>query len=231
MSSLLEVIVTTVEEALEAQAGGADRLELLAAPEQAGLTPSLDVVRSVVEAVSIPVRVMLRDRPSMCCQDATELAKLQESAAQFSRLRIDGIVTGFIRDDQIDEHALREISAAAPQTSVTFHRAFDVLPDQPRALAALKNFSQVDRILTAASTGEWQSRLLAFSQLQQAAAPHIRIILAAGKHAARIAELRNLSLAPEVHVGRGARDPQTYSGCVSRVRVSALKLALAGASF
>jgi len=76
MSALLEVIVTSVEEAVEAQAGGADRLELLAAPEHAGLTPSCSTVENVVRSVSIPVRVMLRDEPSMSVGSSAEFAEL-----------------------------------------------------------------------------------------------------------------------------------------------------------
>lgn len=228
MNSLLEVIVTSVEEALEAQAGGADRLELLDAPEHAGLTPSLDVVANVLQAVSIPVRVMLRHKPSMSLESAAELKDLQEKAVQFSRLGIDGIVTGFTRNGEIDGQALGEISAAIPATRITFHRAFDTLADHARALAVLKQFPQVDRLLTAAGTGEWRDRLALLSQLQSAARPQIRILFAASKDAGRIAELRSLPVFPEVHVGRAAREPQILSGRMSRSRIAALKHALNG---
>ncbi len=230
MNSLLEVIVTCIEEALEAQAGGADRLELLAAPEHAGLTPSLHVVADVLQAVSIPVRVMLRHKPSMSLESAAELKDLQESAAQFSRLGIDGIVTGFTRNGEIDEQALREISAAVPGTPLTFHRAFDTVADQSRAIAVLKQFPQVDRLLTAAGTGKWPDRLALLSQLQAAAKPQIRILFAASKDASRIADLRSLQVVPEVHVGRAAREPRILSGTVSRSRVAALKQALNSAN-
>lgn len=223
---MLEVIVTSVDEALEAQAGGADRLELLAMPEHAGLTPSLEVVSEVLQAVSIPVRVMLRNQPSMSLGSAAELKDLQEKAAEFSRLRIDGIVTGFTREGEIDEEALHEISARIPGIRLTFHRAFDTVADKFRALTVLKQFPQVDRLLTAADTGEWSDRLAAVSELQNAATPQIRIIFAVGKDALRIADLRKLKIAPEVHVGRAARDTQTLSGLVSRSRIAALKHAL-----
>lgn len=229
MKSLLEVIVTSVEEALEAQAGGADRLELLANPEHAGLTPSLEVVRAVVEAVSLPVRVMLRHFPSMTLSGPAELTNLQQRAAEFAQFRVDGLVAGFVRSGQIDEQALRKISATVPQTRLTFHRAFERVADPVRALTVLKQFPQVDRLLTAAGTGEWQQRLTTLSDLQRVAAPEIRIIFAAGKNTSRIADLRKLQILPEVHVGRAARNPANYSGAVSRVRIAALKRKLNGA--
>jgi copper homeostasis protein len=229
MSSLLEVIVTSVEESLEAEAGGADRLELLAAPEHAGLTPSLAVVESVLRAVSIRVRVMLRNNPSMMIENASELDALLESAAQFSKLPIDGLVVGFNKEGAVDDHAMRRISAAACGTPITFHRAFDVLPDKAHAIEALKQIPQVDRLLTGGGSGEWSSRVASIAKWQRAAAPQMAILFAVGRDVSRIADLRNLEHDAEVHVGRAARDPQTNSGAISRAQISAIKRALDGA--
>jgi copper homeostasis protein len=54
---LLEVAVASLEDALAAEAGGADRLELNAALALGGLTPSLGMVREVKDAVRLPVLV------------------------------------------------------------------------------------------------------------------------------------------------------------------------------
>jgi copper homeostasis protein len=228
MSALLEVIVTSAEEALEAEAGGADRLELLSAPEHAGLTPSLATVESVVQSVSIPVRVMLRNEPSMSVGTETEFTALLDTAARFSKFPIDGIVAGFIKDEAVDEGAMLRISQAAAGIPITFHRAFDALPDPTRALDCLKRIPQIDRILTHGSSGEWEARVAAVTQCQRDGAPRIKIIFAVGKERSTIAELRNLAPGIEVHVGRAARNPATVSGKVTRERVAAIKQALGG---
>ena len=57
---LLEVIVSSVEDALEAEQGGAGRLEVVRSLEVGGLTPSLELVRQICQRVKIPLRVMLR---------------------------------------------------------------------------------------------------------------------------------------------------------------------------
>ena len=57
---MLEVIVTTLEEALLAEQGGAGRLELVANLAAGGLTPDLGLVQRVIAAVRIPVNVMIR---------------------------------------------------------------------------------------------------------------------------------------------------------------------------
>ena len=51
---LLEVIVTSVDEARAAEEGGADRLELLRDLDVEGLTPVLALVEDVLASVTIP---------------------------------------------------------------------------------------------------------------------------------------------------------------------------------
>jgi copper homeostasis protein len=59
---LLEVAVGSVDDALTAEHGGADRLELNLALELGGLTPSLGCLVEVRQAVSLPIMVMIRPR-------------------------------------------------------------------------------------------------------------------------------------------------------------------------
>ena len=66
---LLEVIATTVADARAAAQAGADRLELVTAMGEGGLTPGIGLVAAVVEAVAIPVNVMVRPGRSDCAGD------------------------------------------------------------------------------------------------------------------------------------------------------------------
>jgi copper homeostasis protein len=52
MSVLLEVIATTVADARLAAQAGADRLELVTAMGEGGLTPSIGLIEAVVDAVT-----------------------------------------------------------------------------------------------------------------------------------------------------------------------------------
>ncbi|HTH37337.1 MAG TPA: copper homeostasis protein CutC, partial [Pyrinomonadaceae bacterium] len=58
---VLEVIACSVEDAVNAEKGGADRLEVIRAIEHGGYTPPLDLVREIQDSVSLPLRVMLRE--------------------------------------------------------------------------------------------------------------------------------------------------------------------------
>jgi copper homeostasis protein len=95
----LEVIVTSAAEARVAAAAGADRLELVRDLNTGGLTPEWEVIREVIAAVGIPVRVMLRENASMAVADAAELKALQTKAAQIHALPINGLVMGWVTSD------------------------------------------------------------------------------------------------------------------------------------
>ena len=217
------MIVTSLDEAIEAELGGADRLELTRSLEMSGLTPPLSLVQSVVERVSIPVRVMLRENASMSIRSQTEINTLQTSTRALAQLPIDGLVLGFINRDVLDLAATKQVLAAAPNCRATFHRAFDNLRQPLRALQELKQLPQIDRVLTSGGEGSWAERKARLLAWRSAAVPQIKIILAAGLCASSLAENSKDLSDIEVHVGRAVRIPQVTSGTVNRSQVAALK--------
>jgi copper homeostasis protein len=225
MHKLLEVIVTSAEEAVIAAAGGADRLELVRELDTGGLTPSWEDARAVTESVSIPVRVMLRENASMSVAGAEELRALRRMAARFQQLRIDGLVMGWIGETgELDLAALEAILPATPICKVTFHRAFEHLADPRDGLRVLKSFKQVDRILTGGGPGPWEERKRRLRELRDAAAPEIGVIVGGGLSDAEIAELLADAEFPEVHVGRAARNPQENDGALDAGKMALLKI-------
>ena len=57
---LLEIIAETIEDAKAIEKGGADRIELVSALALGGLTPSVGLVKRVLETVHLPVNIMIR---------------------------------------------------------------------------------------------------------------------------------------------------------------------------
>lgn len=232
MSRLLEVIVTSVEEAREAELGGADRLELVRALELGGLTPDPSVVEAMVRSVPLPVRVMVRENASMTAHPE-EVGRLRSAAREFAQWPIDGLVVGFVKDACLDWEALGEVFGAAPETRVTMHRAFEQVADPAAAIEQLKRHPQVDRILTSGGAGNWEQRKRNLLAWQKLAAPEITILVGVGLRTAILTEISQspgdaagTALHPsgfEFHVGRAARLPQTAEGVVSRDQVAHLK--------
>lgn len=223
LTRILEVIVTSLDDAIEAELGGADRLELVRSLETGGFTPSTELVRKVVETVSVPVRVMLRENASMSIGGRGEIETLQSHASTVADLPINGFVIGFVKDGTMDVGAINEILAAAPKCHATFHRAFDHLPDPMRALHQLKELPQIDRVLTDGGAGSWVERKVRLIEWQRAAAPQIKLVIAAGLCASSLAEASQELRDIEVHVGRAARVRQVISGNVCRSQVASLK--------
>jgi copper homeostasis protein len=222
-SKILEVIVSSLSDAIEAQEGGADRLEVVRDLACGGLTPDIELVRAISETVDIPLRVMLRENSSMTLQSSAELERLRGAAAEINSLRVDGLVAGFIENGAVDVATMHALAAAAPSLKITFHRAFDDLPDPMKAIGQLKNLPQVDRILTVGGTGAWPERKRRLHNWQQMASPEITILAGAGLLLPVITDLWLDSQISEVHIGRAARVPQETGGTVSRVQVAQLK--------
>src|SRR5258708_12510495 len=144
---ILEVIACSVADAAEAERGGAGRLEIVRALNVGGLTPPVSVVRDVFGAVSIAVRVMVRENDGFEAGGEAEIEALCRSGREFAELGVDGLVLGFVRRRQLDLAAALQILTRAPGLKATFHRAFEELEDTAAGVAALKAASQFDRIL------------------------------------------------------------------------------------
>ncbi len=149
---IFEVIALGPDDAVAAQAGGADRLELVTDMAADGLTPSLETFAAVRAAVDIPVRVMLRMADGFGAGDPRELDAL---CARARALRAEGaeeFVLGFLdRDGGPDLAAVRTLVDAVDGSRWTFHRAIDRAADRDTLRKALTGLPGLDTYLTAGS--------------------------------------------------------------------------------
>lgn len=218
-SCLLEAIAASVADAMAAERGGAHRIELISRFDLGGLTPPLELVREVVASVRIPVRVMLRNKEDFEVRDEHERAQLCAMAEQLATTGIDGLVCGFLRDGDIDEDLLARAINSAPNLRVTFHRAFEELRDPIAAISRLKQFPQVDRILTSGTGATIAQRIAQLAACETAAQPEITILAGGGMDEATVRQIRGHTRIREFHVGRGVRRPATIDGVVDAARV------------
>lgn len=210
---LLETIASSVADAVEAEAGGAGRIEFCIGLAGGGFTPPVSMVREALREVTIPVRVMVCDHASYETPGQEELRRLQDSMRAFAELDIAGVVIGFARGDLLDASTVRDLIACAPHLRVTFHRVFERLADPLGAINELKTVPQVDRILLA--TGEWD-------RLAKAAAPRISLIAGGGLRAPDFQRLLRTTSIREFHTGRAVREQQKTDGRVEARLVRSL---------
>ncbi|NUR73642.1 MAG: copper homeostasis protein CutC [Hamadaea sp.] len=146
MTPLLEVIALGPADAEAAQAGGADRLELVAQMSADGLSPTPSVAAAVVAATDLPVRAMLRTTADFAA--GPDLAGL---ADELLATGVAGLVFGFLDDGEIDVATCERIAARMQGRPWTFHRAIDHARDADRAWAEVLDLPGVDAVLTAGS--------------------------------------------------------------------------------
>lgn len=225
---VLEVIACSVSDAVEAQRGGADRLELIRDFETGGLTPPLKLVEDILAAVTLPVRVMLREEESYEVESEAAIEKLCAGARALSKLNIDGLVLGFLREGEIDVPLTSRVLSCAPNLPATFHHAFEDAGNQSDAIRVLKRMNQVDRILTSGGRGEWSDKVARLSEYVEEANPEIQILAGGGMNEQSIRIIGQATTIREFHVGRAARVPSSATGVVDAARVKALVEALRG---
>lgn len=245
---LLEVIVQTVEDARAAAAGGADRLEVVRAIDQGGLTPPLSLVRAIAAETPLPLRVMVRENAGYA-MGAGELPALRRAAAELAEAGVDGLVIGFAEEGEVRLDDLASVLAAAPGVRMTFHRAFDSLRDPLGAISMLAGIAQVDRILTSGGDGTAQERsrrLCDYAARSSGVEKHVDqrpgadpgrriahtdvrergpliIIAGGGVDAGALALFAGAGCVREAHVGRAAREGNDPEGPVSAARVRKLR--------
>lgn len=149
---LLEVIALTAEDALAAQAGGADRLEVVSDMAADGLTPERETFLAIRGAVGMPLRVMLRSGEGFSLPDAAALDALCERAQRLRDAGATEFVFGFLDGDgEPDIHAVSALADAVSGCHWTFHRAIDRAADRGRLRARLAGLPGLDTYLTAGS--------------------------------------------------------------------------------
>jgi len=144
---LVEIVCSSVEDALIASQQGADRIELCAALETGGLTPSLGVAKRAKAAATCPVIAMVRPRCAGFHYSSWDLSAMVDDIVSLSSI-CDGIITGVLNDHgQIDERACSKLRDSMSSGEFVCHRCFDVTPDPFEALERAISVG-FDRILT-----------------------------------------------------------------------------------
>jgi len=207
MSVLLEVIATTVADARVAAQAGADRLELVTAMGEGGLTPSLGLIEAVVAAVEIPVNVIVRPHSRSFVYDADDYAVMLRDVRAVKAAGANGIVIGMLNAaGEIDREGLARAIDAADGLAITFHRAFDEARDLHRSLDVLLGFDAVTNVLTSGGQASVLHAEDTIRELvQQAAGSHCTVLAGAGLTVDAIAGFVSRTHVEAVHFGSGVR--------------------------
>lgn len=203
----VEICIDSVESAIAAEGGGAQRVELCSDLLEGGITPGAGLIASVRNRIAIDLFVMIRPRGGDFCYTDFELQVMQEEIAHVRQHGVDGIVLGLLDEQgRVDVERTRNLVELARPLPVTFHRAIDMTPDP---LAALEDVvaTGASRILTSGGAPNVTRGVRQIARMVEAAADRIAIMPGGGITAANLATIAETSGATEFHASVRAAFP------------------------
>ena len=207
---LLEVCCNSPTDAVAAAAAGADRIELCAALELGGLTPSLGTILETLDATDTPVIVMIRPRGGGFGYAPRKLENMEADVLVAVTNGAHGIVFGILNDDHtVNVEACSRLVKLAGGSETVFHRAFDFVSNPHEALEQLIDCG-VTRVLTSGQRATAAEGASLIKELQQQAAGRIEILPGGGITPENIAATLAATGCTQVHVGGSTivKDPQ-----------------------
>ncbi|MFD4258011.1 copper homeostasis protein CutC [Streptomyces sp. NPDC058534] len=225
--AVLEVIALDVEDAVAAQAGGADRLELVTDMAADGLTPSAETVAAIRAAVDIDLRVMLRLADGFAAGDVERLTRL---AGRMREAGATEFVLGFLDPDgHVDLDAVERIAGVLHGCRWTFHRAIDHAANRDALRKQLGDFPGLDTYLTAGAAGgvdEGMPVLLAEARRRGEPGYEQQLLVGGGLRLEHVPGLLAAGI-DAFHIGGAAR-PSGWEGPVSSEAVAEWRRVLGG---
>lgn len=197
--TVLEICADSIESAIAAEQGGAQRIELCSALSEGGLTPSLGLMRAVRSRLKIAIHVMIRPRSGDFLYSDDDLAIMREDIALAARYGVDGVALGLLTaEGDVDVEQTRELVELARPMEVTFHRAIDLARDMESALEDVIR-SGADRILTSGAEATAMQGRRRIRDFVQASDGRIRVMAGGGVRAENVKELAHATGALEFH--------------------------------
>lgn len=196
---LLEICASSLQSAINAQKGGAQRIELCCNLEQGGLTPSYGTIKLARAALTIEIFVLIRPRAGDFTYTELELAQMREDILFCKSIGIDGVVFGVLDEqNEIDKEQNKQLVKLAKPMKTTFHRAFDCLKNPLHDLEQVIKLG-FDRILTSGLAPTAIEGQILLKKLIEQAQSRIMILPGSGLNSHNIIDFIALTKAREIH--------------------------------
>ncbi|MGV9250673.1 copper homeostasis protein CutC [Streptomyces sp. NPDC003697] len=228
--AVLEVIALDTGDAVAAQAGGADRLELVTDMAADGLTPSAAAFAAIRAAVDLPLRVMLRLADGFAAGGAEGVDRLVGAAGELRAAGAGEFVLGFLDEaGGVDLPAVERIVSALQGCRWTFHRAIDRAADRDALRKQLDGLPGLDTYLTAgaaAGVDDGLRTLVAEAGRSGEAGYGQQLLVGGGLRLDHVPALRAAGI-DAFHIGGAAR-PDGWDGPVTAEAVARWRAVLDG---
>jgi copper homeostasis protein len=195
-----ELCADSLDAALAAGRGGADRIELCVELGIGGVTPPLAMIEAAVRALAIPVHVLIRPRGGDFVYSGEEMVLLREQIEQSRRAGAAGVVAGvLLADGGVDTVRSRELVELARPLRFVFHRAFDETSTPLKETLEAVISTGADGLLTSGRAPNCIEGAETIGRLVRQAAGRIEILAGAGLKLENVAQVAARTGAPWLH--------------------------------
>ncbi|MBY0378792.1 MAG: hypothetical protein K2P99_00145 [Burkholderiales bacterium] len=207
---MVEIIVTSLAEAITAKKLGADRLELIDSFDYGGLSPKLELTKTVCKQVDIPVNIMLRSNPCMNFNYNSRHVTIMLNELEYIRdyTNANGIVFGALDNNRnIDVTLLKLIIAHKGHLKLTFHRAIDMSNNVIENYQRLLDYKEVEWVLTSGGMATALEGAVNIRQMVELSIKrqYAKILAGSGITPNNANELIKKTGVSEIHIGTGVR--------------------------
>jgi copper homeostasis protein len=198
----LEISVETVDAAMAAERGGAERIEFCSNLKVGGTTPSLERLLTVRERLRMPIFSMVRPRGGEFFYTEPEFAAMRRDVDAAKDAGMDGVVLGLLTEGgRIDVARTKLLVKRARPLPATFHRAFDECTDDLREALEDVIETGATRLLTSGGKRTAPEALDLLGELVRIAGERLIVMPGSGLHAGNIREAVTKTGAREFHAG------------------------------
>ena len=195
---IVEVCANSYESAINAELGGANRIELCKDLHLDGLTPDYEIAKRTINELNIPVFILIRPREGDFNYSIEEFELMKADIVKFKEMGCKGIVSGVLNDDKtIDLERTKELVEISKPLEFTFHRAFDIVSEPIKEIENLIELG-VDRILTSGQKEKAIDGIDLINKLNEIAKNRIAIMPGSGIKFSNINLFKNNKIS-EIH--------------------------------
>lgn len=201
---MLEIIGMTVEDAKMIEACGADRIELVSALTEGGVTPSFGLIERVVNSVNIPVNVMIRHHANSFMYSEEDINIMLKDIEIVNSMGANGIVLGLLDNkNKIDEINLKKLIENTNSLDITFHKAIDET-NPVESIKILNSYSKITNVLTSGGKGDIINNLDTINKMINES-KNIKVLLGGGLNFDNIEKVKESICYCDYHFGTAVR--------------------------
>ncbi|MBF2587999.1 copper homeostasis protein CutC [Listeria marthii] len=225
---MLEVIVQNPRDAYLAEKYGANRMEVVSAISEGGLTPSYGAIKEIVGASNLPAMMMIRPHSFSFVYDEPARIVMERDIELAKEAGVKGIVYGGITaDGDIDQALLEKVIEWKGDLDLTFHRALEATKDIEASYQVLRTYGKdINQLLTSGGTAsalDSLPRLKRWIEDSQKNPDSFQILVGSGVKPENIATFQSTLNHTDYHVGSAAREASDFSKDILKEKIDTLQ--------